>query len=274
MSGYISDEERPVTTQRLVAMKNEGKKIAMLTSYDYTTARIVDEAGVDVILVGDSASNVMAGNDTTLPITVEQMIYHAQSVARAVKHALVVCDMPFGSYQVSKEEALRNAIHMMKESGCDALKLEGGKEIADTVKAIVDAGIPVMGHLGLTPQSVHKFGGYGVRARGEAEAMKLLDDATCLEEAGCFSIVLEKIPAALAAEYLDLSFSHGSPFRTILSVFFYILPPFAIECNLFHPFQLAYRHRYADLHKIMTDAIGNYVSDVRSGSFPNKDEQY
>lgn len=273
MSGYISDEERPVTTQRLVAMKNEGKKIAMLTSYDYTTARIVDEAGVDVILVGDSASNVMAGNDTTLPITVEQMIYHAQSVARAVKHALVVCDMPFGSYQVSKEEALRNAIHMMKESGCDALKLEGGREIADTVKAIVDAGIPVMGHLGLTPQSVHKFGGYGVRARGEAEAMKLLDDATCLEEAGCFSIVLEKIPAALAAEVTNkvsvptIGIGAGSQVDGQVLVVDDMLG----KNNGFAP---KFLRRYADLHKIMTDAIGNYVSDVRSGSFPNKDEQY
>ena len=273
MSGYISDEERPVTTQRLVAMKNEGKKIAMLTSYDYTTARIVDEAGVDVILVGDSASNVMAGNDTTLPITVEQMIYHAQSVARAVKHALVVCDMPFGSYQVSKEEALRNAIHMMKESGCDALKLEGGKEIADTVKAIVDAGIPVMGHLGLTPQSVHKFGGYGVRARGEAEAMKLLDDATCLEEAGCFAVVLEKIPAVLAERVskelsiptIGIGAGGGTDGQVLV-----IHDMLGINKG----FSPRFLRRYADLHTVMTDAVGRYVADVKSQDFPNEQEQY
>ena len=193
MAGYLVNDTRKVTTHRFIEMKQRGEKISMLTSYDFTTAGIVDGAGVDGILVGDSASNVMAGNSTTLPITVEQMIYHARSVVRGVKRALVVCDMPFGSYQVDRKEGVKNAIRIMKESGCDALKLEGGSEILDTVKGILDAGIPVMAHLGLTPQSINKFGTYTVRAKEEAEAEKLLADARLLDGAGCFGLVLEKV---------------------------------------------------------------------------------
>lgn len=245
----------------------------MLTSYDYTTARIVDGAGVDAILVGDSASNVMAGNETTLPITVEQMIYHATSVVRGVGHALVVCDMPFGSYQVSVAEAMRNAVRIMKESGCDALKLEGGVEIVPEVEAIVNAGIPVMGHLGLTPQSVHKFGGFGVRARSEAEAEKLLSDAVALEKAGCFSIVLEKIPAVLAAE---VTRTVGVPTIGIgagpnVDGQVLVIDDMLGKNEGFSP---KFLRRYADLHKIITDAVSHYVSDVRSGNFPNESEQY
>ena len=200
MAGYLVDDMRKVTTHRLIEMKQQGKKIAMLTSYDYTMAQIVDGAGVDVILIGDSASNVMAGNLTTLPITLDQMIYHATSVMRGVKRALVVCDMPFGTYQVSASEGVTNAIKIMKESGCDALKLEGGVEIIDTVKSILAAGIPVMGHLGLMPQSINKYGTYAVRAKDNAEAEKLISDAHALENAGCFALVLEKIPADLASK--------------------------------------------------------------------------
>ncbi|MCD8202204.1 MAG: 3-methyl-2-oxobutanoate hydroxymethyltransferase, partial [Prevotella sp.] len=197
MAGYLVSDNRKVTTRRFIEMKQRGEKISMLTSYDFTTAGIVDGAGIDGILIGDSASNVMAGNGTTLPITVDQMIYHAKSVVRAVKRALVVCDMPFGSYQIDRKEGVKNAIRMMKESGCDALKLEGGVEVIDTVKGIIDAGIPVMGHLGLVPQSINKFGTYAVRAQEEMEADKLMSDAKLLEEAGCFAVVLEKIPAKL-----------------------------------------------------------------------------
>ena len=195
MSGYLVSDNRKVTTHRFIEMKERGEKISMLTSYDFTTAGIVDGAGIDGILIGDSASNVMVGNSTTLPITIDQMIYHASAVARAVKRALVVCDMPFGSYQVDRKEGVKNAIKIMKESGCDALKLEGGVEIIDTVKGILDAGIPVMAHLGLTPQSINKFGTYAVRAKEEAEAEKLVSDALLLQEAGCFSVVFEKVPA-------------------------------------------------------------------------------
>ena len=199
MAGYISDDTRKVTTHRLVEMKQRGEKISMLTAYDYTMAQIVDGAGMDVILVGDSASNVMAGNVTTLPITLDQMIYHAASVVRGVKRALVVVDMPFGSYQGNSKEALNSAIRIMKETAADAIKLEGGEEILESIQRILSAGIPVMGHLGLTPQSIHKFGTYAIRAKKEEEAEKLVHDAHLLEEAGCFAIVLEKIPAALAA---------------------------------------------------------------------------
>ncbi|MDE5710664.1 MAG: 3-methyl-2-oxobutanoate hydroxymethyltransferase, partial [Bacteroides sp.] len=199
MAGYISDDNRKVTTHRLIEMKQRGEKISMLTSYDYTMAQIVDGAGVDVILVGDSASNVMAGNVTTLPITLDQMIYHGKSVVRGVKRAMVIVDMPFGSYQGNELEGLASAIRIMKESHADALKLEGGEEIIGTVKRILSAGIPVMGHLGLMPQSINKYGTYTVRAKDEAEADKLVRDAHLLEEAGCFGLVLEKIPAVLAA---------------------------------------------------------------------------
>ena len=200
MSKYIAEDTRKVTTHRLVEMKRKGEKIAMLTAYDYTMASIIDAAGIDIILVGDSASNVMAGNVTTLPITLDQMIYHAKSVVRAVKRALVVVDMPFGTYQVNADEAVKNAIRIMKETHADALKLEGGEEILPSVRKILDAGIPIMGHLGLTPQSINKFGTYTVRAKDEAEAAKLCHDAELLQENGCFALVLEKIPAALGSK--------------------------------------------------------------------------
>lgn len=267
------DDARKVTTHRLIEMKRQGKKIAMLTAYDYTMAQIVDGAGVDVVLIGDSASNVMAGNLTTLPMTLEQMIYHATSVTRGVKRALVVCDMPFGSYQVNAVEGVSNAIRIMKESGCDALKLEGGVEILDTVKAILAAGIPVMGHLGLTPQSINKFGTYAVRAKEEAEAAKLVSDAHALQEAGCFAIVLEKIPAELATRVAsELSIpligigAGGGVDGQVLVV--------NDMLGMNRGFSPKFLRRYADLHTVMTDAIGQYVTDVKGGDFPNANEQY
>lgn len=266
------DDARKVTTHRLQEMKEQGKKIAMLTSYDYTTAKIVDAAGVDVILVGDSASNVMAGNYTTLPITLDQMIYHARSVARGVKRALVVCDMPFGSYQVNATEGVRNAIRIMQETGCDALKLEGGAEIIDVVKRILEAGIPVMGHLGLTPQSINKFGTYAVRAKDEAEAAKLLDDARLLEETGCFACVVEKIPAELTRKVVAatrmpiIGIGGGAADGQVL-----VIDDMLGKNKDFSP---KFLRRYADLHGVMTDAIGNYVRDVKSGDFPNAQERY
>jgi 3-methyl-2-oxobutanoate hydroxymethyltransferase len=254
-------------------MKQKGEKISMLTSYDYTTAGIVDNAGIDGILVGDSASNVMAGNATTLPITVDQMIYHAQSVVRGVKRALVVCDMPFGSYQIDRHEGVKNAVRMMKGSGCDALKLEGGQEIIDTVKGILDAGIPVMAHLGLTPQSINKFGTYAVRAKEEQEAAKLLSDAHALAEVGCFAVTLEKVPAKLAAQVSEeLSVptigigAGGQCDGQILVV--------ADMLGMTQGFSPRFLRRYADLNTVMTDAIGHYVSDVKSGDFPNESESY
>lgn len=272
MSGYLVEDPRKVTTHRLREMKAQGKKIAMLTSYDFTTAKIVDAAGVDIILVGDSASNVMAGNTTTLPITIDQMIYHGRSVMRGVKRALVVCDMPFGTYQVNATDGVRNAIRMMQETGCDALKLEGGIEILDTVKKIIEAGIPVMGHLGLTPQSINKFGTYAVRAKEKAEAEKLLSDAHALAEVGCFGIVLEKIPAALTARVVQeidipvIGIGGGPADGQVL-----VVDDMLGKNNDFSP---KFLRRYADLHTIMTDAIGSYVSDVKSGDFPNAGEQY
>ena len=273
MAGYIVDDMRKVTTHRLIEMKKRGEKISMLTSYDYTTAGIVDQSGIDAILIGDSASNVMAGNVTTLPITMNQMIYHASSVVRAVNRALVVCDMPFGSYQVNCSEGVTNAIRIMKESGCDALKLEGGVEIIDTVKKILDAGIPIMGHLGLTPQSINKFGTYTVRAKEEGEAEKLISDAHALEEAGCFAIVLEKIPANLAAKVAsELTIpiigigAGGGVDGQVLVV--------SDMLGMTKGFSPRFLRRYADLNTIMTDAIGHYVSDVKSGDFPNDKEQY
>lgn len=266
------DDTRKVTTHRLIEMKEQGKKIAMLTSYDYTMAQIVDQAGMDVILVGDSASNVMAGNYTTLPITIDQMIYHAASVVRGVKRALVVCDMPFGTYQVNATEGVRNAIRIMQQTGCDALKLEGGVEILPTVRAILDAGIPVMGHLGLTPQSINKFGTYAVRAKEEAEAAKLLSDAHALEEAGCFSIVLEKIPAALTERVCReltipiIGIGAGAADGQVLVVHDML--------GMNKGFSPKFLRRYADLHTIMTDALGAYIADVKDTTFPNENEQY
>lgn len=272
MAGYLVEDARKVTTHRLIEMKRQGKKVAMLTSYDYTMAQIVDGAGVDVVLVGDSASNVMAGNVTTLPMTLEQMIYHATSVARGVKRALVVCDMPFGSYQVNAVEGVSNAIRIMKESGCDALKLEGGVEIIDTVKAILAAGIPVMGHLGLTPQSINKFGTYAVRAKEAEEAAKLVSDARLLQEAGCFALVLEKIPAELGTRVASeleipvIGIGAGNVDGQVLVV--------NDMLGMNRGFSPKFLRRYADLYSVMTDAIGSYVTDVKSGDFPNANEQY
>ena len=266
------DDTRKVTTHRLTEMKEQGKKIAMLTSYDYTMAQIVDQAGIDVILVGDSASNVMAGNQTTLPITIDQMIYHAQCVTRAVKRALVVCDMPFGSYQVNPTESVKNAIRIMKESGCDAVKLEGGLEIIDSVKAILNAGIPVMGHLGLVPQSINKFGTYAVRAKDEEEARKLVSDAHLLEEAGCFSVVLEKIPAKLTQQVVSelripiIGIGGGPADGQVLVV--------QDMLGMNNGFSPKFLRRYADLFTVITDAVGQYVTDVKSCDFPNDKELY
>lgn len=273
MAGYLVSDNRKVTTHRFIEMKQKKEKISMLTSYDFTTAGIVDRAGIDGILIGDSASNVMAGNGTTLPITVDQMIYHARSVAKAVNRALVVCDMPFGSYQADCADGVKNAIRIMKESGCDALKLEGGVEIIDTVKRILDAGIPVMGHLGLTPQSINKFGTYAVRAKEEAEAEKLLSDAKTLDEAGCFGVVLEKVPAALAAKVTNAisipTIGIGAGAQTdgqILVV--------ADMLGMTNGFSPRFLRRYTDLNTIMTDAIGRYIEDVKSSDFPSSSESY
>lgn len=271
--GYISEDRRKVTTQRLREMKLRGEKISMLTSYDYTMASIVDAAGIDIILVGDSASNVMAGNQTTLPITLEQMIYHAKSVVRGVERALVVVDMPFGTYQISDIEAVTNAIRIMKVSHADALKLEGGAEILPSIRKIIDAGIPVMGHLGLTPQSINKFGTYAVRAKEEAEAQKLISDAHLLEEAGCFSLVLEKIPAVLAervAKEVSIPVigigAGGGVDGQVLVV--------ADMLGMNNGFSPRFLRRYANLHEVITTAVGRYIEDVKSCDFPNEKEQY
>lgn len=273
MSKYIIEDTRKVTTHRLMEMKQQGKKIAMLTSYDYTMAKLVDSAGVDCILIGDSASNVMAGNLTTLPITMDQMIYHAKSVVRGVKRALVVCDMPFGSYQVNCTEGVKNAIRIMKETGCDCLKLEGGEEILETVRRILDSGIPVMGHLGLTPQSINKFGTYSVRAKEKAEAEKLVKDAHLLEDAGCCGIVLEKIPARLAAQVsseLEIpTIGIGAGHETDGQVL--VIDDMLGMDQSFTP---KFLRRYADLSTIISDAVGRYVQDVKDVTFPNDQEQY
>ena len=273
MSGYLVSDNRKVTTHRFMEMKQKGEKISMLTSYDYTMAGIVDKAGVDAILVGDSASNVMAGHATTLPMSVDHMIYHARSVVRATQRALVVCDMPFGSYQVNAAEGVANAIRIMKESGCDALKMEGGEEILDTVKRILDAGIPVMAHLGLTPQSINKFGTYAVRAKEQAEAEKLMHDAQLLDEVGCFGITLEKVPAALAAEVtkmvkcptIGIGAGNGCDGQVLV---------IADMLGMTQGFSPRFLRRYADLNTIINDAVGHYVEDVKSGDFPNANESY
>ena len=273
MAGYLVSDERKVTTRRFIEMKQKGEKISMLTSYDFTTAGIVDRAGIDGILIGDSASNVMLGNTTTLPITVDQMIYHARAVVNAVKRALVVCDMPFGSYQIGSHDGVSNAIRIMKESGCDALKLEGGEEILPTVKRILDAGIPVMGHLGLTPQSINKFGTYAVRAKEEREAEKLLNDARLLAETGCFAVVLEKVPAALAEQVTaeisvpTIGIGAGNHCDGQILVV-------ADMLGMTQGFSPRFLRRYADLNSVMTDAVGQYVTDVKSGDFPNESESY
>ncbi len=262
-----------VTTHVLSEMKRKGEKISMLTSYDYSMAHIVDAAGIDAILVGDSASNVMAGNETTLPITLDQMIYHGASVVKGVKRALVVIDMPFGSYQGNSKEALSSAIRIMKETAADAVKLEGGVEIIESVKRILSAGIPVMGHLGLTPQSIHKFGTYTVRAKQEAEAQKLIEDAHLLEDVGCFAIVLEKIPAALATlvskeltiPTIGIGAGNGTDGQVLV-----IHDMLGIN----QEFSPRFLRRYADLYSEISSAVDHYIADVKSGDFPNEQEQY
>lgn len=269
----IHKEVKRITVHTVQAMKTRGEKISMLTAYDYSMARIVDEGGVDIILVGDSASNVMAGHETTLPITLDQMIYHAQSVIRAVKRALVVVDLPFGTYQGNSELALKSAIKIMKESGAHAVKLEGGEEIVESIKRILTAGIPVMGHLGLTPQSIYKFGTYTVRAKEEAEAQKLREDALVLQEAGCFAMVLEKIPAKLAAE---VSQSLYIPTIGIGG---------GVDCDgqvlvthdmvgLSKDFQPRFVRRYLEMYEMMRQAVAEYVQDVKDKDFPSEKEQY
>lgn len=266
-------EIKRITTHQLREMKNRGEKIAMLTAYDYSMAKIIDGAGIDIILVGDSASNVMAGHETTLPITLDQMIYHAASVVRAAKRCLVVVDLPFGTYQGSSGEALRSSIRIMKESGAHAVKLEGGNEVKESVERILSAGIPVMGHLGLTPQSIYKFGTYTVRAREEAEANKLIEDAKVLEKCGCFGIVLEKIPANLAR---NVSQSISIP--TIgIGAGPHVDGQVLVMQDMFgisKEFKPRFLRRYADLHTIMSEAVTKYISDVKSNDFPNEAEQY
>ena len=269
----VYSRAKKVTTNTLQEMKGAGEKITMLTAYDYSLARLVDGAGVDVILVGDSASNVMAGNDTTVPMTLDHMIYHAQCVVRGVDRALVVVDMPFGSYQGDSKLALKSAIRIMKESGGHAVKLEGGAEVVDSVERILTAGIPVMGHLGLTPQSIYKFGTYTVRAKEEAEAEKVLKDALALQEAGCFAIVFEKIPAKLAQEVSSsleiptIGIGAGSDCDGQVLVLHDML-------GITKDFSPRFLRRYADLGKSIDSAVKGYISDVRDGSFPSSEESY
>ena len=269
----VHSEVKRVTTHILQEMKQRGEKISMLTSYDYSMAQIVDGAGIDIILVGDSASNVMAGHETTLPITLDQMIYHACGVVKAAKRCLVVVDMPFGSYQGNSKEALHSAIRIMKESGGHAVKLEGGAEIKESILRILSAGVPVMGHLGLTPQSIYKFGTYNVRAKEEAEANKLIEDAKILEEIGCFALVVEKIPSALAkrvAETISIPVIGIGAGADVDGQVLVVHDMLGINKD-FHP---RFLRRYADLHTIMTDAVSNYIKDVKSLDFPNNKECY
>jgi 3-methyl-2-oxobutanoate hydroxymethyltransferase len=269
----VHKEVKKVTTHQLQEMKRRGEKISMLTAYDYTMAKIIDHAGIDVILVGDSASNVMAGHETTLPITLDQMIYHASSVVRAIDRALVVVDLPFGSYQGNSKEALTSAIKIMKESGGHAVKLEGGREIKDSIERILSAGIPVMGHLGLTPQSIYKFGTYTVRAKEEEEAKRLLEDAKILEECGCFALVLEKIPAKLATEVAKsisipvIGIGAGGGVDGQVLVTHDML-------GMTHEFSPRFLRRYLNLYESMTGAFEQYIKDVKSRDFPNESEQY
>ena len=272
MSVHNPDIKR-VTTHVIQELKNRGEKITALTAYDYSMARVVDAAGVELILVGDSASNVMAGHETTLPITLDQMIYHASAVVRAVKRALVVVDLPFGSYQGNSSEALRSAIRIMKESGAHAVKLEGGLEIKESIVRILSAGVPVIGHLGLTPQSIYKFGTYTVRAKEEAEARKLMDDAQMLQEVGCFGVVLEKIPASLTRQV--------SESLTIPTIGIGAGPDADGQILVLHDllgitkeFKPRFLRRYAELNSIMNEAITHYVNDVKTRSFPNESEAY
>ncbi len=274
MSSYTITDPRKVTTKRFLEMKQKGEKISMLTSYDYTTASIVDAAGIDSILVGDSAANVMAGYSTTLPMTLDQMIYHASSVVRAVKRALVVVDMPFGTYQGNADLALESAVRIMKESGADALKLEGGEEILPSVKKILSAGIPICGHLGLTPQSINKFGSYVVRAQEKEEADKLKKDAQLLCEAGCFAIVIEKVPAKLAKEVTKkvkcpiIGIGAGNDTDGQVLV---VNDMLGMDSAGFK--QPRFVRKYANLQKVVTEAVQNYISDVKSGDFPNNETE-
>ena len=269
----MNKEYKRITTNVLQEMKAEGEKITMLTSYDYTLAKIVDSAGIDAILVGDSASNVMAGHETTLPITLDNMIYHASSVVRAVERALVIVDLPFGSYQGDSIRALESSIRIMKEAGAHGVKLEGGTEIIESVERILTAGIPVMGHLGLTPQSIYKFGTYTVRAKENTEAEKLVDDARLLEKTGCFSIVLEKIPAKLAKKVAKavkipiIGIGAGPDVDGQILVLHDML-------GMTHEFNPRFLRRYLNLYNDINGAVENYVKDVKSGNFPNKEEQY
>jgi 3-methyl-2-oxobutanoate hydroxymethyltransferase len=269
----VNKEIKKVTTNVLQEMKRRGEKISMLTAYDYSMAKIIDAAGIDVILVGDSASNVMAGHETTLPITLDQMIYHASSVIRAINRALVVVDLPFGSYQGNSKEALNSAIRIMKESGAHAVKLEGGMEIKESVSRILSAGIPVMGHLGLTPQSIYKFGTYMVRAREEMEAAKLIEDAHVLEDIGCFAVVLEKIPAHLAARVAKelsipvIGIGAGGAVDGQVLVMHDML-------GIIKEFSPRFLRRYANLYDVIHQSVEQYIQDVKSGDFPNKNEQY
>jgi len=273
MSNHSSASVKRITTHTLQEMKQRGEKISMLTAYDYSMAKIVDAAGMDIILVGDSASNVMAGHETTLPITLDQMIYHASAVVRAVKRSFVVVDIPFGNYQGNSSEALRSAIRIMKESGAHAVKVEGGAEIKESVARVLSAGVPVMGHLGLTPQSIYTFGTYAVRAKEEAEAEKLLEDAKLLEACGCFALVLEKIPAALAkrvAEALSIpviGIGAGGDVDGQVLVMHDML-------GITQEFRPRFLRAYADLNQIMTQAFQQYISDVKSKDFPNSSESY
>ena len=269
----VRKEYKRVTTKSVVEMKANGEKISMLTAYDYTFAKLLDSAGIDVLLVGDSASNVMAGHETTLPITLDQMIYHASSVVRGVSRALIVVDLPFGTYQSDPKKALRSSIRIMKESGAHAIKLEGGKEEAESIKRIVNAGIPVMGHLGLTPQSIHQFGSFALRAKEEAEAQKLKEDAKLLEQLGCFAIVLEKIPATLAEEVAKsvhipiIGIGAGSAVDGQVLVMQDML-------GMSNEFQPRFLRKYANLQEVITNAVSHYIEDVKSVDFPNEKEQY
>ena len=269
----VHEQNSRITTSKLRQKKANGEKIAMLTSYDFTLASLIDEAGIEMILVGDSASNVVCGNQYTLPITVDEMIFLTKGVVRAAQHSLVVCDMPFGSYQVSEEDAVRNAIKIMKESGCDAVKLEGGEEILPAIRHMIQAGIPVMGHLGLTPQSVNQFGGYGLRAKEEAEAAKLLRDAKLLDEAGCFSIVLEKIPAALAEKVTKavscpvIGIGAGNGCDGQVLVLHDML-------GLNQGFKPKFLRHFANLAQDVKSAVSEYINAVKDSSFPNAEESY
>ena len=272
MSIHTPDDSRKVTTFRLSEMKERGEKISMLTAYDYTMAGIIDRAGVDVILVGDSASNVMAGNITTLPMTLDQMIYHGKSVMKAVKRALVVVDMPFGTYQGNSKEALASAIRIMKETHADCIKIEGGVEIIESLQRILTAGIPVMGHLGLMPQSINKYGTYAVRATAKDEAEKLIADAHALEKAGCFALVLEKIPAMLGEQVAHelkipvIGIGAGKTDGQVLVLHDML--------GMTQDFSPRFLRRYADLNAIMTGAVQSYVADVKNSDFPNEEEWY